>query len=78
VTWWLWTLVAIVAIPVISIVVGLSLLLLAFLIPERVMPKGCGCCGRTGYWTHRNSLGVYICDACAQSGAHRHDDAFRL
>jgi hypothetical protein len=79
VTWWLWTIVALVAIPVISIVVGLGLLVLAFVIPERIMPKGCGCCGRAGYWTHRNSLGAYICDACgSESGAHRHDDAIRL
>jgi hypothetical protein len=76
-TWWLWTLALVLAVPVVSVVVGCLLLVLAFLIPERVMPKGCGCCGRTGYWVHRNSLGVYICDDCGRSGAHDHN-AIRL
>ena len=69
----MWTLAIVLAVPIISVVVGLGLLLLAFMVPQHLMPKGCGCCGRSGFWTHRNSLGVFICDDCAQSGAHAHE-----
>ena len=72
-TWWLWTLAFVLAVPILSAVVGFALLLLAFLIPERLMPRGCGCCGRTGYWTRRSSSGAYICDDCGRSGGHRHE-----
>jgi hypothetical protein len=79
-TWWLWTLCLVLALPIVSVLMGALLLLLATLAPPNLLPSGCGCCGKTGYWTRRSGTGAHLCDDCM--GTHEHSgitsDIFRL
>ena len=61
-----WTLGIMVAIPVASLLLASLVVGLSLIVRAKVIPKGCGSCGKTGMWTHRNSLGFYICDACVR------------
>jgi len=60
-----WTVGIIIAIPFVSLLLGSLVVGLSLIVRAKVIPKGCGCCGKTGMWTRRNSLGFYLCDVCA-------------
>jgi hypothetical protein len=54
------------------IALGVLTLLLGALMPAKIWPRECVCCGRVGYWDRRTSLGYHKCDACA-AGPHMHE-----
>lgn len=64
-TWWALAIAALLALPLLAVFVGGLLLLFSCFLPEGVFYRECSCCGRTGYWTQRSSLGYHVCDACA-------------
>lgn len=68
-TWWLWAVGIVIAVPVASVVLGLLSMLVCSVLPDGVRRVACGTCGDYGYWDRRNSCGYHVCDECASHQA---------
>lgn len=79
-----WILGVVIAVPLVSVALGLLAMLAWSIMPDGLLRVACAMCGRHGYWHRRNSCGYHLCDDCASHGgpgtrrASPHVEEFRL